>query len=100
MAQDWPDKLITELCNALKEKRLSLGASIYRVSQSSGVSQQAISNYEKLNRRPTLECLLKVSLALGLKPSKLLELVEKRVGVPAIAPEASSKPKRTPKTKG
>jgi len=86
MARDWPDTLIEAVCNLLKERRLEQGLSIYRVSQACGVSQQAISYYEKHNRRPTLECLVKVSKALGLKPSELLALAEKRVGEPVERP--------------
>ncbi len=85
--QDWPDSLITALCVSLKERREQLGITIYRVSQSSGVSQQAIANYEKVLQRPTIECLVKVSMALGLKPSELMLLAENRVGDP-------KKPKR------
>ena len=88
-ARDWPDSLIKALCDLLRERRLASGLTIYRVSQASGVTQQAISNYEKHNRRPTLECLFKVSLALGLKPSKLLALAEKRVELPGTRSAAT-----------
>jgi len=64
MEKDWSERLIVEVCKVLKERRLKLGVSIYHVSQASGVSQQAIANYEKLLRRPTLDCLAKVADAL------------------------------------
>lgn len=89
MEKNWPDKLITELCNTMKDRRLFLGVSIYQISQASGVSQQAISNYEKLNRRPTLECLARVSSALGLKLSDLLAIAETRVEKDGM-PESSA----------
>jgi len=80
MEKDWSERLTVEVCKVLKEKRLELGVSIYHVSQASGVSQQAIAYYEKLQRRPTLECLNKVAVALGLMPSELLAEAEARLG--------------------
>jgi transcriptional regulator with XRE-family HTH domain len=50
------------------------------VSQASGVSQQAISYYEKKPRQPSLECLAKVSKALDWELSKLIAEAERRLG--------------------
>ncbi len=54
--------------------------SVYALSQASGVSQQAIANYEKLARRPTIECLIKVARGLGFSPSELVSRAEARLG--------------------
>lgn len=92
-AQKWSERLVEEACNVLKERRLALGMTIYRVTQESGVSQQAIAAYEKHNRRPMLDCLAKVSDALGLMPSELLAIAEKRVGK---SPKQRGKPDGKP----
>ena len=52
---------------------------VYALSQESGVSQQAIANYEKLARQPTIECLIKVARGLGLSPSELMSRAEARL---------------------
>lgn len=87
--KDWPDSLITVLCSSLRERRKELGLTIYRVSQSSGVSQQAIANYEKNLRHPTIVCLVKVSLALGVKPSDLMADAEKHTGLSTVVLQPS-----------
>ncbi len=77
-SKDWPDALITAICRAIRERRLSLKLSIYAVSQKSGVSQQAIAYYEKEFRRPTVEGLVKVAGALGMELSELIAVAEAR----------------------
>ena len=79
MADDWSEKLVNEVCNTLKEQRLSLGITIYQVAQRSGVSWQSISAYEKHTRRPTLDCLAKVAVALDLRASIVLEKAESKI---------------------
>lgn len=97
MAQDWSTALVETLCAALKERRLHLGLTIYQVSQSSGVSWQSVAAYEKLTRRPTLDCLANVAVALGLKPSELLALAEERVGEPKGRTQPKGRPQPKPK---
>jgi transcriptional regulator with XRE-family HTH domain len=77
-SHDWPESLIRALCEVLKEQRVALGLSIYALSQTSGVSQQAIGYYEKLLRRPTVESLARISKAMNLKLSELVALAEAR----------------------
>jgi len=91
--QEWSDNLISELCNGLKERRLQLSLSIYRLSQESGVSEPAIAFYESHQRRPVVDSIAKLSWALGLMPSELLALAEERAGKP---PKQPGKPKRAP----
>lgn len=74
--KDWPDALIAAICRAIKERRLALNMSIYALSQKSGVSQQAISYYEREMRRPTLEGLAKVSAGLDWELSELISAAE------------------------
>lgn len=74
----WPDHLVEAICGEIKARRIELGLSIYAVSQASGVSQQAIANYEKGNRRPTLECLVRVAKGLDIELSELVRRAEAR----------------------
>lgn len=78
-SKDWPDDLISAISAVIRERRTSLGLSIYAVSQLSGVSQQAISYFEKEARRPTLESLARLSVSLELKVSELIAMAEKRL---------------------
>lgn len=71
--------MIVEICNVIQKRRLSFHFSVYELSQRSGVSQQAISYYEKLHRRPNLECLAKISKALELDLSELISIAEKNI---------------------
>lgn len=77
--KDWTDTLITAICRVIKERRLSLDLSIYALSQKTGVSQQAISYYEKGLRRPTIEGLAKVAVGLGCELSELIAIAEAEV---------------------
>jgi transcriptional regulator with XRE-family HTH domain len=77
--KDWPEILITEICRVIKECRLRQNLSIYALSQKAGVSQQAISYYEKGARRPTIEGLSKIAAALGLELSQLIAAAEERL---------------------
>jgi transcriptional regulator with XRE-family HTH domain len=74
--KDWPDALIAAICRSIKERRLALDMSIYALSQKSGVSQQAISYYEREMRRPTLEGLAKVAAGLDWELSELIGTAE------------------------
>ena len=78
-----PEKLIEAICREIARCRKDLGMTVYGLSQASGVSQQAIANYEKLARQPTTECLIKVAKGLGLTPSQLLSRAEARIHYPS-----------------
>jgi len=67
------------LGKVIAERRVELGMSVYALSQESGVSQQAIANYEKLARRPSLECLIRVARGLEMAPSELMKRAETAV---------------------
>ena len=74
----WPDDLVEAICREIVTRRKELGWSVYALSQASGVSQQAIANYEKGVWRPSLDCLLKVARGLELAPSEFLARAEAR----------------------
>lgn len=88
------------LCSLLKERRLEIGASVYGVAQASGVTQQAIGNYEKKLRQPTLDCLVKVCGALGITPVQLFQMAETRIGPPPPRQIASPARKKKAESEG
>ena len=71
-------KLLDSLAEVLREERVARGVSVYYLAQESGVSEQAIHNYEKGKRHPTIEKLAHVSKALGYKTSEIIALAESR----------------------
>lgn len=77
--RQWPEKLVDSICETIATRREELGMTIYALSQTSGVSQQAISYYEKRQRQPSLECLAKVSRALEWELSELIAEAERRL---------------------
>jgi len=76
MNSDWSDQLVEEACNALRTRREELKLTRYKLAKDSGMSWQTIAAYETHKSRPTLECLIKVSAAMGLKGSQLLRRAE------------------------
>ena len=74
----WPESLVEAICQEIKLRRTELDLTIYALSQDCGVSQQAIANYEKGNRRPNLECLIRVAKGLKLDLSELISRAEER----------------------
>ena len=75
----WPESLVEAICQEIKIRRTELGLTIYALSQESGVSQQAIANYEKGIRRPNLECLIRTAKGLKLNLSELISRAERRI---------------------
>jgi len=73
---DWSTELLEALSRVIRAQREEKGMTVYALSQESGVSEQAIHNYEKSLRHPTIERLAHVSRALGLKTSALIALAE------------------------
>ena len=77
--EKWPDNLIEEICRVIEQTRVAKGYTVYELSQRSGVSQQGIAYYEKLVRRPNLDCLAKIANDLDLDLSQLIAMAEKEV---------------------
>jgi transcriptional regulator with XRE-family HTH domain len=73
----WPESLVEAICQEIKIRRTELGLTIYALSQESGVSQQALANYEKGVRRPNLECLVRAAKGLRLEVSELIARAER-----------------------
>ena len=76
------EQLLEAVGRAIADRRKELGISVDALSQESGVSQQAIANYEKLARRPSLECFVRVARGLGMAPSELLNRAEGKLKNP------------------
>lgn len=77
----WSHELLDSLAHVLREEREKKSMTVYALAQESGVSEQAIHNYEKGDRHPTLERLAHVSWALGMLTSEVIALAEKRIGL-------------------
>lgn len=78
-SEKWPESLITEICHVIEQERVGKGYSIYELSQRSGVSQQGIGYYEKLERRPNIDCLARIARALDMTLSELIAMAEKGI---------------------
>lgn len=92
MADHWADDFVFQICEYLRERREQLGKTIYNVAQTSGISWQSVSAYEQHKRRPTLDCLAKVAVALEMRPSELLAAAESRLAASALPAPALNTP--------
>lgn len=61
---------------ALKQAREGRKWSIYRLSQESGVDERGIRRIEEGTTSPSVDTLLRLSLALGVRPSEVIEVAE------------------------
>jgi len=64
----------------LKQKRLAIGLSQEKFAEKVGLSMRSISLLETGKQQPTLSTLNKISQALNLKTSELLQLIENQSG--------------------
>ncbi len=64
----------------LKQKRLAIGLSQEKFAEKVGLSMRSISLLETGKQQPTLSTLNKISQALNLKTSELLQLIENKSG--------------------
>ena len=71
------DNLIASASRVLRERRESLGWTLYKAAQESGVSWQMVKQVELGERRPSLEIFCKMALGLKMSPSKVLASAEK-----------------------
>ncbi len=60
-----------EIHKTLKEARLNMNMSIYRLSQITGISQTHLRDIERGDRNPSLDTLMRISTPLGLNPGDL-----------------------------
>ncbi len=91
--KNWPDSVIKGLCALLKERRLAANISIYRLSRDSGISELTITNLESFRKRPSIDTIIRVASALGLKASEALALAEARAGTPKTETSKGAHPK-------
>lgn len=69
-----PKKLQLALSNNIKKYRKEKGLSQEKLALASGIDRSYMSEIERCLANPTLDLLLKISNALGIEPSNLLEL--------------------------
>lgn len=67
-------KLQLALSNNIKKYRKEKGLSQEKLALASGIDRSYMSEIERCLANPTLDLLLKISNALGIEPSNLLEL--------------------------
>jgi transcriptional regulator with XRE-family HTH domain len=67
-----------DIAKKLHDERIRQGLSMYRLAAKSGLSQQAIGYLERGIRVPSLETLLRISIALNFDLGKLLRQVCKK----------------------
>jgi transcriptional regulator with XRE-family HTH domain len=66
------EAVCAEVARLLRAERQRRGLSMTALAERSGVSQPMISLLESGGRKPSLETLLRLSLALGVPPDQLL----------------------------
>lgn len=64
--------IIAHVAKALRDERLRQGLSMSAVAQRAGLSQQMVSYVERQMRMPTLDTLLRIAEALGIKLSTII----------------------------
>jgi transcriptional regulator with XRE-family HTH domain len=72
------DLLLAGLGDAIRELRQERGFSQERLGFESGVHRNYIGGIERAERRPTLDTIAKLALALGLPPAQLLRRAEEQ----------------------
>jgi DNA-binding XRE family transcriptional regulator len=72
------DRLVCATIDILREKRESLGVSKKRLAEDSGVTRTAIILMERHERSPSLELLLRLSMALQIPFSEVIAEADKR----------------------
>lgn len=75
------DQLCETLAEDLLQARTEAKLSKRKVSSSGGPSTQMVGYVEKRERRPKMDLYVRHALALGLLPSEVLALAEKRAGI-------------------
>ncbi|HWV98524.1 MAG TPA: helix-turn-helix transcriptional regulator [Candidatus Acidoferrum sp.] len=68
----------SEFARLLKEERKKRGLSLNVLAQRAGLARQTVSYIEKEMQSPSLDTLLRISLALGVKLEKLIAEARRR----------------------
>lgn len=77
MASDTRQIIIERVINSLKEERLRRGMSQNQVAQLAGLSHTMVMRVEKMERMPTIDTLLRISVALGLELGSVITSASK-----------------------
>jgi transcriptional regulator with XRE-family HTH domain len=78
MRDTYAEHVTAELIKLFKEKRLEKGLSHQTLADMSGLNRSTISRVESGDRTPTITVCLKISKALGIKLSSLLDAIEEK----------------------
>jgi transcriptional regulator with XRE-family HTH domain len=73
-----PDPLLQALGEALRDQRIRTRHSQESLSLQTGVHRNYIGGIERAERRPTLQTVATLAIALGVRPSELLAEAERR----------------------
>jgi len=66
------NKLCTSIAQALKQERIRQNVSMNALAERAGLSQQMVSYVERGMRKPTLDTIVRMSLALDVDLSKII----------------------------
>ena len=78
------DSFCSALAGVLRKERVKRGFSVKSFSKKSGVSRQAIGNFENGVQMPIVDTLHKIAAGLGLKVSEISALAEKQLEINAV----------------
>jgi transcriptional regulator with XRE-family HTH domain len=77
-----PDPLLQALGEALRDQRIRTRHSQESLSLQTGVHRNYIGGIERAERRPTVQMVATLAVALGVRPSELLAEAERRADQP------------------
>ena len=87
MTSDHPtDPFCSALAGVLREERVKRGFSVKSLSEKSGVSRQAIGNFENGVQNLIISNVWKIAVGLGLKVSEISILAENQLAKTATPP--------------
>lgn len=75
---DW-EIICSEIARLLKEERVSKGFSLNALAEKAGLSRQTVTFVEQEERNPTLETLLRITLALEINLDEIIVRARKRL---------------------
>ncbi len=76
------DRISSQVARLLKEERQERGLSLNLLAQKAGLSRQTLSYVEQEVQSPSLDTLLRTTLALGVDLEKIIARARKRASVP------------------
>lgn len=73
------EKLCRAVCIVLNEAREEAGLSLTEVARRAGLNRQAVTFIERDERTPRIDSLIRIALALDIRPSELWIRAEKKM---------------------